>query len=52
MDRHGAYGFYFQDRDGNWWEIQHEARTVDAFFTAGDKFDMSVHATDSEESHE
>ena len=20
---HGTYGFYFQDRDGNWWEFQH-----------------------------
>jgi catechol 2,3-dioxygenase-like lactoylglutathione lyase family enzyme len=22
-DMHGTYGFYFQDRDGNWWEFQH-----------------------------
>src|SRR5438874_6162630 len=21
MYQHGAYSFYFQDRDGNWWEI-------------------------------
>ncbi len=20
---HGTYGFYFQDRDGNWWEFQY-----------------------------
>lgn len=23
MDQHGAYSFYLQDRDGNWWEILH-----------------------------
>ena len=50
-DQHGAYAFYLQDLDNNWWEIQHEARTIDAFFAAGEKFDMSVHAT-SEESAE
>ena len=22
-DQHGAYSFYFEDRDGNWWEIEH-----------------------------
>jgi predicted lactoylglutathione lyase len=22
-DQHGAYSFYFEDRDGNWWEIQY-----------------------------
>jgi catechol 2,3-dioxygenase-like lactoylglutathione lyase family enzyme len=22
-DMHGTYAFYFQDRDGNWWEFQH-----------------------------
>jgi catechol 2,3-dioxygenase-like lactoylglutathione lyase family enzyme len=52
LDRHGAYGFYFQDLDNNWWEIQHEARTIDDFFDKGDVIDMSVHATDSAESHE
>lgn len=51
-DQHGAYAFYLQDLDNNWWEIQHEARNIDAFFARGDLFDMSVHATDSEESHE
>ena len=51
-DQHGAYAFYLQDLDNNWWEIQYEARTIDAFFSRGDLFDMSVHATDSEESHE
>lgn len=51
-DQHGAYAFYLQDLDYNWWEIQHEPRTIDAFFSAGDRFDMAVHATDSEESHD
>ncbi len=23
MQQHGAYSFYFQDRDGNWWEVMH-----------------------------
>jgi len=23
IERHGVYGFYFQDFDGNWWEIEH-----------------------------
>lgn len=23
LDQHGAYSFYFADRDGNWWEIVH-----------------------------
>jgi catechol 2,3-dioxygenase-like lactoylglutathione lyase family enzyme len=50
-ERHGAYGFYFQDLDNNWWEIQHEPRTVDAFFEAGDVVDRSVVATDNAESH-
>jgi catechol 2,3-dioxygenase-like lactoylglutathione lyase family enzyme len=51
-ERHGAYGFYLQDCDNNWWEIQHEARTIDAFFDKGDIVTMDVHATDSAESHE
>jgi catechol 2,3-dioxygenase-like lactoylglutathione lyase family enzyme len=51
-DQHGAYAFYLQDLDYNWWEIQYEPRTIDVFFAAGERFDMSVHATDSEESHD
>ena len=51
-ERHGAYGFYFQDLDNNWWEIQHEPRAIDDFFDRGDIADMSVVATDSAESHE
>jgi catechol 2,3-dioxygenase-like lactoylglutathione lyase family enzyme len=50
-ERHGAYGFYLQDLDNNWWEIQHEPRTIDAFFDKGDVVAMSVVATDSAESH-
>ncbi|HXQ53462.1 MAG TPA: VOC family protein [Stellaceae bacterium] len=23
VDNHGTYGFYFMDRDGNWWEFQY-----------------------------
>jgi catechol 2,3-dioxygenase-like lactoylglutathione lyase family enzyme len=52
LERHGAYGFYFQDLDNNWWEIQHEPRTIDDFFDKGDIVDMSVYATDTEASHE
>ena len=52
LDRHGAYGFYFQDLDNNWWEIQYEPRAIDDFFDRGDIVDMSVVATDSAASHE
>ena len=52
LERHGSYGFYFQDLDNNWWEIQHEPRAIDDFFERGDIVDMSVVATDSAESHE
>jgi predicted lactoylglutathione lyase len=52
LERHGAYGFYFQDLDNNWWEIQHEPRAMDDFFDKGDVIDMSVLATDSAETHE
>jgi catechol 2,3-dioxygenase-like lactoylglutathione lyase family enzyme len=50
-EQHGAYGFYLQDRDGNWWEIQNEPRTIDDFFDKGDIAPMEVVATGSEESH-
>jgi len=39
-DFHGAYGFMIQDRDSTWWEIQHEPRGIDAFYGAGDAYDM------------
>jgi catechol 2,3-dioxygenase-like lactoylglutathione lyase family enzyme len=51
-ERHGAYAFYLQDLDNNWWEIQYEPRTIDDSFNRGDIVDMSVVATDSAESHE
>jgi len=51
-ERHGAYGFYMQDLDFNWWEIQHEERTINHFFTGGDKFGNDVIATDSADSHD
>jgi catechol 2,3-dioxygenase-like lactoylglutathione lyase family enzyme len=28
-DMHGTYGFYFQDRDGNWWEFQYTGEGQD-----------------------
>ena len=46
------YGFYFQDRDGNWWEIQYEPRAIDDFFDAGDKFEMTTGGVETEESHD
>jgi catechol 2,3-dioxygenase-like lactoylglutathione lyase family enzyme len=52
LERHGAYGFYMQDLDNNWWEIQCEPRNIDSFFDKGDVAGMDVHATDSAESHE
>lgn len=33
---HGAYQFFLQDRDSNWWEIQYEPRTIDDFFALPD----------------
>src|SRR5262245_8705840 len=52
MERHGAYAFYMQDLDGNWWEIQHEKKGIDDFFGPGDVIDMSVRGTETEESHD
>ncbi len=52
LDRHGAYGFYFQDLDNNWWEIQYEPRAIDDFFSRGDLFQMDLHAEETEESHD
>lgn len=33
---HGAYSFYLQDRDTNWWEIQYDSRSIDDFFALPD----------------
>lgn len=36
-DQHGAYSFYLEDRDSNWWEIQYvEDRFHDKMFDRGD----------------
>ena len=51
-ERHGAYGFYQQDLDYNWWEIQFEPRTIEDFSLKGDLFGDDVHAEDTSESHE
>jgi len=51
-ERHGAYGFYLQDLDFNWWEIQHEERTINHFFNGGDRFGQDVQATESADGHE
>jgi len=51
LERHGAYGFYFQDLDNNGGDPARAARHR-RFFSKGDVIDMSVHATDSAESHE
>ena len=33
---HNAYGFYFYDVDGNWWEIEQRSTTNDGYFSGGD----------------
>ena len=45
-DNHGTYGFYFLDRDGNWWEFQYAgegqgtgAGRYDEHFARGDVAD-------------
>lgn len=36
-DQHGAYSFYFEDCDGNWWEFEHVGdRTHGIHFERGD----------------
>ena len=36
-DQHGAYSFYLEDLDGNWWEIQYVTPGFhDLKFAAGD----------------
>jgi hypothetical protein len=35
--QHGAYSFYLEDRDSNWWEIQYvEEGSHDKMFERGD----------------
>jgi catechol 2,3-dioxygenase-like lactoylglutathione lyase family enzyme len=50
-DFHGAYGFYLQDRDNNWWEIQHEPRRPDDFFSKGDQFDRADRTQETDSDH-
>jgi catechol 2,3-dioxygenase-like lactoylglutathione lyase family enzyme len=41
MERHGVYGFYLQDLDGNWWEIQHyDGFLHDDIFDFGDQYPL------------
>ena len=42
VDQHGAYSFYLEDRDHNWWEIQHyDGVQHEDMFDFGDRFDDS-----------
>ena len=41
QDRHGIYGFYFQDFDTNWWEIQYYPGFLnDDMFDFGDRYSL------------
>jgi hypothetical protein len=33
---HGAYSFFLQDRDTNWWEIQYDERSINDLFALPD----------------
>lgn len=40
LKQHGAYGFYLEDLDHNWWEIQYYDGTQhDDMFDFGDRYD-------------
>jgi hypothetical protein len=48
-EMHGTYAFYFQDRDGNWWEFQYVgdgqetgSGRYDKHYARGDVVDMAV----------
>jgi catechol 2,3-dioxygenase-like lactoylglutathione lyase family enzyme len=54
-EMHGTYGFYFQDRDGNWWEFQYVGEgqetgqgRYDKHFARGDVVDMAVDTSGEE----
>jgi len=51
-DFHGSYGFYLQDADNNWWEIQYEPRSIDDFFAQGDVFDIGTQGVERYEGTE
>ena len=39
VKQHGAYSFYFEDLDGNWWEIQYyDGIQHDDMFDFGDRY--------------
>jgi catechol 2,3-dioxygenase-like lactoylglutathione lyase family enzyme len=41
VKQHGVYSFYLEDRDHNWWEIQHyDGFQHDDMFDFGDRFSM------------
>jgi catechol 2,3-dioxygenase-like lactoylglutathione lyase family enzyme len=40
--QHGAYSFYLQDLDNNWWEIQCAPIDHETYFARGDVVDMST----------
>ena len=40
-DQHGVYAFFIQDRDNNWWEIQHTpSEQTNFFLDRGDTPDL------------
>ena len=40
-DQHGVYAFFIQDRDNNWWKIQHTpSEQTNFFFDRGDTPDL------------
>jgi catechol 2,3-dioxygenase-like lactoylglutathione lyase family enzyme len=40
VDQHGVYSFYLQDRDKNWWEVQHADHQNEHNFARGDVYPM------------
>src|SRR5262245_11825070 len=47
-ERHGAYGFYMQDLDNNWWEVQYEPRGINDFFDRGDVVPMNLNVVETD----
>ena len=41
VDRHGVYGFYFEDLDYNWWEVEYYPDFLhDDIFDFGDRYEL------------
>jgi catechol 2,3-dioxygenase-like lactoylglutathione lyase family enzyme len=40
VQQHGVYSFYMQDRDKNWWEVQHAHQQNERSFARGDVYPM------------